>query len=212
MSILGKEEMKKELVEIGRRIAKEKLVVGSGGNISLRFGDYLYIKASGVFFDDATLDDYVCVDMKTGEVIEGNKKPSSEIFMHIECLKARDDINAVVHTHPNYSIAYASQDESLKPFTPDMVLLLGTEIPVIKFFLPGSMEFAREVARIIKSHNGVLIRNHGLVTVGKDLKEAFERTLLIEHSIKTIFISKFFGKLEFFDQNQIESIKNKYKK
>jgi len=54
--------------------------------------------------------------------------------MHIECLKARDDINAVVHTHPNYSIAYASQDEFLKPFTPDMILLLGTEIPVIKFF------------------------------------------------------------------------------
>jgi len=74
------------------------------------------------------------------------------------------------------------------------------------------MEFAREVARIIKNHNGVLVRNHGLVTVGTDLKEAFERTLLIEHSIKTIFISKFFGKLESFDQNQIESIRNKYKK
>lgn len=198
--------IKRELVQIGRRIAEEGLVVGPGGNISVRVGNKVYIKASGVSFEDALEDDYVTVDLNTGNVLEGSKKPSSEIWMHLECYKRRDDINAVIHTHPVYSIAYAFQNESLKLFTPDMVALLGAEIPVIEYVVPGGKEFANAVGDVIINHNGVLVKNHGLVTVGSNLKEALYRTLLIETSIKTIFIAKLFGKMRFFTKEQIEEI------
>ncbi len=200
------EKIKRELVKIGQRIARENLIIGPGGNISAKVGDRVYIKASGISFEDATEDDYIGVDLNSGEVIEGEKKPSSEIWMHLECYKVREDIKAVVHTHPIYSIAYAFQDEPLKLFTPDMVALLGGEIPVVEYVVPGSKEFAGVVGEIIKNHNGVLVKNHGLVTVGSNLKEALYRTLLIENSIKTIFVAKLFGKMRFFTKEQVEEI------
>lgn len=200
------ERIKMELVQIGRRIAEEGLVVGPGGNISVRVENTVYIKASGVSFEDASENDYIAVDLDTGDVLEGSKKPSSEIWMHLECYKRREDINAVIHTHPVYSIAYAFQDEPLKLFTPDMVALLGSEIPVIEYVVPGGKEFADAVGKVIVDHNGVLVKNHGLVTVGSNLREALYRTLLIETSIKTIFIAKLFGKMRFFTNEQIEEI------
>ncbi|ACK41727.1 MULTISPECIES: class II aldolase/adducin family protein [Dictyoglomus] len=200
------EKVKRELVKIGKRIAQENLIVGPGGNISAKVGNRVYIKASGISFEDATEDDYIGVDFNSGEVIEGDKKPSSEIWMHLECYKVREDVKAVVHTHPIYSIAYAFQDEPLKLFTPDMVALLGGEIPVVEYVVPGGKEFAGVVGGVIKNHNGVLVKNHGLVTVGSNLKEALYRTLLIENSIKTIFVAKLFGKMGFFTKEQIEEI------
>lgn len=201
-------ELKKELVRIGRRIAEEKLIVGPGGNISVRFGEIVYIKASGASFEDGEEEDYIPVDINTGNVLEGSKRPSSEIWMHIECYKRREDVKAVIHTHPVYSIAYAFQGEPLKLFTPDMVALLGSEIPVIEYVVPGSKDFAKAVGEVIKNHNGVLVKNHGLVTVGSNLKEALYRTLLIEASVKTIFVAKLFGKMRFFTKEQIDEIDN----
>lgn len=204
--------IKQELVKIGKKIAEEGLVVGSGGNISIRSKNYIFIKASGVAFEDATEEDYVIVDLISGDMLEGSKNPSSELFMHLECYRRREDINAVIHTHPIYSIAYAFQNEPLMSFTPDMVILLGSQIPVIDYMLPGSKEFAKTVGELISEYNGVLIKNHGLVTVGIDIKEAFYRTLLIERSIKILILSMLLGKYRLFGNEEIEEIMNSYKK
>ncbi|MCS7202309.1 MAG: class II aldolase/adducin family protein [Dictyoglomus sp.] len=216
MSLMDKNMAKRELVEIGRKIAEKGLVVGPGGNTSVRLQDLVYMKASGVSFEYAEEEDYIGVDLNTGEVIEGSKRPTSEIWLHLECYKVRKDIGAVVHTHPPFSIAYAFQNESLKPFTPDMVALIGSEIPVIEYVVPGGKDFAFAVGKVIKNHNGVLIKNHGLVTVGSNLKEAYYRTLLIEEGIKTIIFAKLLGNMVFFTREQIEEINNleaeKYRK
>jgi len=206
----------KELVEIGRKIAEKGLVVGPGGNISERLGDVVYMKASGICFESAKEEDYVGVDLNTGKVVDGRLRPTSEMWMHLECYKVREDVSAVIHTHPIFSIAYAFQGETLKPFTPDMVALLGSEIPVIEYVVPGGKEFASEVGKVIKNCNGVLVKNHGLVTVGSNLKEAYYRTLLIEDGIKMVIFAKLLGKMQFFTEEQIEEIDNleaeKYRK
>lgn len=206
----------KELVEIGRKIAEKGLVVGPGGNISERLGDVVYMKASGICFESAKEEDYVGVDLNTGKVVDGRLRPTSEMWMHLECYKVREDVSAVIHTHPVFSIAYAFQGETLKPFTPDMVALLGSEIPVIEYVVPGGKEFASEVGKVIKNCNGVLVKNHGLVTVGSNLKEAYYRTLLIEDGIKMVIFAKLLGKMQFFTEEQIEEIDNleaeKYRK
>ncbi|HOP95349.1 MAG TPA: class II aldolase/adducin family protein [Dictyoglomaceae bacterium] len=206
----------KELVEIGRKIAEKGLVVGPGGNISERLGDVVYMKASGICFESAKEEDYVGVDLNTGKVVDGRLRPTSEMWMHLECYKVREDVSAVIHTHPVFSIAYAFQGEPLKPFTPDMVALLGSEIPVIEYVVPGGKEFASEVGKVIKNCNGVLVKNHGLVTVGSNLKEAYYRTLLVEDGIKMVIFAKLLGKMQFFTEEQIEEIDNleaeKYRK
>ncbi|MGB4644474.1 MAG: class II aldolase/adducin family protein [Dictyoglomaceae bacterium] len=206
----------KELVEIGRKIAEKGLVVGPGGNISERLGDVVYMKASGICFESAKEEDYVGVDLNTGKVVDGRLRPTSEMWMHLECYKVREDVSAVIHTHPVFSIAYAFQGETLKPFTPDMVALLGSEIPVIEYVVPGGKEFASEVGKVIKNCNGVLVKNHGLVTVGSNLKEAYYRTLLVEDGIKMVIFAKLLGKMQFFTEEQIEEIDNleaeKYRK
>lgn len=204
--------LKQELIEIGKRIAKEGFVVGTSGNISVRFRNCVIIKASGVAFEDATEDDYILVDTFSGNILEGSKKPSSELFLHLECYIRREDINAVIHTHPVYSIAYAFQDEPLRSFTPDMVIFLGSQVPVIDYILPGSKIFARTVGELIEKYNGVLVKNHGLITVGANLKEAFYRTCLIEKSIKTLVLSRILGKHRFFTDKEIEEIMKSYKK
>jgi len=116
-------KLKRELIDIGKRIAMEKLVVGPGGNISARMGDRIYIKASGSSFEDATEEDYIGVEIESGKTVDSDKRPSSEIWMHLECYKKREDVKAVIHTHPVYSIAYAFQDESLR-FIPILYILL----------------------------------------------------------------------------------------
>jgi len=208
MNMMSKEEARRELVEIGKKIAEKGLVVGPGGNTSVKVGNLVYMKASGISFETAKEEDYIGVDINTGDVVDGNLKPTSEIWLHLECYRIRDDINAVVHTHPPLSIAYAFQGDPLRPFTPDMVALLGSDIPIIEYVVPGGKEFANSVKEIIKNHNGVLIKNHGLVTVGNNLREAYYRTLLIEDSIKTVIFAKLLGSMRFFTEQQIEEINN----
>jgi L-fuculose-phosphate aldolase len=208
MNMMSKEEARRELVEIGKKIAEKGLVVGPGGNTSVRVGNLVYMKASGISFETAKEEDYIGVDINTGDVVDGNLKPTSEIWLHLECYRIRDDINAVVHTHPPLSIAYAFQGDPLRPFTPDMVALIGSDIPIIEYVVPGGKEFANSVKEIIKNHNGVLIKNHGLVTVGNNLREAYYRTLLIEDSIKTVIFAKLLGSMRFFTKQQIEEINN----
>ncbi|MGB9858165.1 MAG: class II aldolase/adducin family protein [Dictyoglomaceae bacterium] len=208
MNLRSKEMVRKELVEIGKKIAEKGLVIGPGGNTSVRVGEIVYMKASGICFESASEEDYIGVDINTGEVVDGSLRPTSEKWLHLECYKVREDVFAVVHTHPPFSIAYAFQDEPLRPFTPDMVALLGSEIPVIEYVVPGGKDFALAVGNVIKNHNGVLVKNHGLVTVGSNLKEAYYRTLLVEDSIKTVIFAKLLGEMRFFTKEQIKEIDN----
>ncbi|PMQ01109.1 MAG: aldolase [Dictyoglomus sp. NZ13-RE01] len=208
MNLKSRDIARKELVEIGKKIAEKGLVVGPGGNTSVRIENVVYMKASGIAFESAKEEDYIGVELETAKVIDGSLKPTSEMWLHLECYKVRNDVFAVVHTHPPFSIAYAFQGEPLKPFTPDMVALIGSEIPVIEYVVPGSKEFAEKVGAIIKNHNGVLVKNHGLVTVGSNLTEAYYRTLLIEESIKAVIFAKLLGNMRFFTEEQIKEIDN----
>jgi len=200
-------EIRKQLVEIGKKIADKELVVGPGGNISARVGNIVYMKASGICFEEAKTSDYIGVDLKTGDIVCGSKKPTCEIAMHLGCYLERKDISAVIHTHPPIATAVGMQEITLSPFSPDLAALVG-DVPTIKYVVPGGIELAEEVKNVIKKHNAVLMCNHGLLTVGSNLMEAYYRTLLIEDACKTFVAAKSLGKMKFFTKNQSEQIKN----
>jgi len=197
-------EIRKQLVEIGKKIADKGLVVGPGGNISARVDNIVYMKASGICFEEAKTSDYIGVDLKTGDIVCGNKKPTCEIAMHLGCYLERKDISAVIHTHPPIATAVGMQEITLSPFSPDLAALVG-DVPTIKYVIPGGIELAKEVKNVIKKHNAVLMCNHGLLTIGSNLMEAYYRTLLIEDACKTFVAAKSLGKMKFFTKKEAES-------
>jgi L-fuculose-phosphate aldolase len=205
---MNRKKIKQELVGIGKKIAERMLVVGPGGNISARAGGLVCMKASGVTFEEAKETDYVGVNLKTGKLIDGKLRPTSEINMHLACYRVRSNINAVIHTHPTYATAYGMLGKTLHPFTPDFVAFVRSSIPAIRYIVPTGKELAEAVSCAVKKHNGVFMMNHGLLTVGFNLKEAYYRTLLIEESIKTIIGAKILGKMRFLTKHQINQINN----
>ncbi len=204
--------IKTELVDIGRRITSKDLVIGPGGNTSARLvvnnKNIIYLKASGKCFEDAKVNDYVGVDLKTENVVDGKLKPTCEINMHLICYHVRNDVHAVVHTHPTYATAYGMLEKSLKAFTPDFIAVVGLEVPVVKYTVPAGKELALGVSKHIKNNNAVFLMNHGLLTVGSNLKEAFYRTLIIEDAAKTYFVATMLGKFKLFTIQQAQQIDN----
>ena len=198
--------IRKELVDIGKKLEAKGYVIGPGGNTSAICGDVVYMKASGVCFEDAAPADYVGVSLKTGELVDGNKKPTCEKLFHLNCYKIRKDVGAVVHTHPTFSVSYAWLGETLEPFTPDFVAIIGSSVPVIKYTLPAGNTLADKVTDVIKTHNAVFLENHGVICVGKNLKEAYFRTLLVEDSVKTIIGGKILGAVKLFNDSEIKAL------
>ncbi len=202
------ESARRELLAFGRKIAERMLVVGPGGNTSARAGDAIVVKASGCAFEDCSEDDYIPIDMSTGEVIGSTKKPTCEIHMHLACYLKRPDVNAVVHTHPPVATGIASAGQSVPPIYPDLVALVGAEIPVLPYIVPGGKALAKAVAEVIGDHNAVLLGNHGLLTVGANLREAYFRNLLVEEAAKTWLAARAVGTPYILTPEQVEEVYN----
>lgn len=200
------ESAKRDLLVYGRKIAERLLVVGPGGNTSIRAQEAIVVKASGCAFEDCTEDDYIPIDPRTGEVIGSSRKPTCEIYMHIACLLKRPDANAVVHTHPPIATGVAMAGKALPPIYPDLIALVGAEIPVLPYIVPSGKALAEAVARVIADHNAVLLSNHGLLTVGANMREAYFRNLIVEEAAKTWLAARSFGEHYVLTPEQVDEV------
>ena len=203
----SEKKLKQELVRYGKKIIEKGLAVGPGGNISARKGNTIYLSPSGYSFDELNEDDYVGVNLKTGKITEGTLKPTCEVSMHLGCYLIRKDISAVIHTHPPLVIGLISAGAKIKPMFPDFVALVG-EVPVIDYVIPAGEKIRKAVTKVIKKYDAVLLKNHGLVTVGATLKEAFYRAEIIEEAARILIVSRIFGKPGFLNKREIKGIKN----
>lgn len=186
-------KMLKDLIAAGKKLSDQGIVVGPGGNLSIRTGKTIFIKKSGACMEDGTRDSYMEVDLNSRRIVCGKGKPSCETPLHIACYKARPEIKCVMHTHGSFSLGYSMQNKPLKPFFPDHVTVIGSDVPVLGFEYPSSEELADKVAKALKKYNAVILQNHGLLTIGENVDEAYYRTLIIEAIIKAAFVAKAFG-------------------
>jgi len=201
-------KIKKELSKYGKLIIEKGLAVGPGGNISARLGNTIYLSPSGFALDEVEEKDWVGINLNSGKIKEGKLRPTCEVSMHLGCYLVRKDIKAVIHTHSPFLIGLISAGGKLKPLFPDFVALLGKEIPVAKYVIPAGEEIRKAVTKVIKNYDTVLLKNHGAVTVGANLKEAFFRAQLLEETAKIIIAGKITGKLKFFTKKEIQGIDN----
>jgi len=120
----------------------------------------------------------------------------------------RDEIRAVIHTHPPITVGLISAGVKFKPLFPDYVALLGREVPVVGYVQPGGEAIRKAVVGKIKKCNTVLLKNHGAVCIGETLKEAYARSVLIEEVAKTVFVGKVAGNLKCLSLREVEEVEN----
>ena len=201
-----KDAARKDLVFYGRKIEQKNLVVGPGGNTSARAGTVMYIKSSGTSFEDAREEDYVGVDLATGNVVDGARKPSCEILMHMGCYAVRNDVAAVVHTHSPWAVAVASAGLALRPTFPDFIALLGAEVPRIGYVVPAGKTFADRVIEAARTHNVILLANHGVVALGANVREAYFRALGAEAAAQIFATSRLLGGIRELSAEEIHEV------
>lgn len=174
-------EAEKAIIDIGKRMYGRGFVASNDGNISIRTGeDTVWVTPSGVSKGFMTKSMLVKINRK-GEVLQGKRKPSSELKMHLRVYEENPEILAVTHAHPIVATSFAVAGTPLDaPILTEALLSLGT-IPVAEYALPGTKEVPDSIAPFVKGYNGVLLANHGALTWGKDIYEAFYRMESVEH-------------------------------
>lgn len=193
------ESEKKQVIEAAQEMERKGLVVGTAGNISLRLKaadgqELLAITPSGRYYDSLKVDDIVVVDF-AGQKVEGELKATIETVMHIEVHKARKKMNAVVHAHAPFCSAIAVAGMDIPPLIDEQVILIGGEIEVARYGLPGTPELAKNVVEALGPRNAVLLANHGVLSVGRDMREALTFCELAEELAKIYVSSLSMGRI-----------------
>lgn len=180
-------ETRNELCKYAKKIVDSGLVVGPGGNISARAGDKMYLSPSGFALEEIEPEQWIEVDIPTGDITDIGLRPSSEVLMHLYGYRSKPDIGAMVHTHPSHCIAFTLVERELPVMFPDQAALVG-RTAYIPYIIPTTDLLADAVAEKVTTASSILLGNHGLVTTGRNLREAYYRTQVVEESAK-IFLS-----------------------
>jgi len=197
--------LRADIVEIGRRLWMRGFVASNDGNISVRLGpDRLLMTPASVSKGFMTPDMMVVTDLE-GRLIEGapGRKPSSEALMHLVAYRERPDINAVVHAHPPLSTGFAVAGIPLdRAVLAEVVTTLGS-IPIAEYGTPSTREMADTVAPLIKAHDGVLLANHGALTIGRDLYSAYYKMETIEHFAQISLVARQLGREHLLSREEV---------
>jgi len=167
-----------EIVVFGKKMLEKGLVTGTGGNLSVRSGRRVVLSPSGVEYETMKPEDVAVVDLE-GRLLEGGMKPTSEMSLHLALYHARPDITAVVHTHSPYACVLACLGREIPPFH-YLVALVGRKIPVAPYACFGTPELARSTVEVMGEGKAALLANHGIVSVGGSLIEAFRVAETVE--------------------------------
>ena len=186
-------QARRDLVEIGKRIWQRGYVAANDGNLSVRTaGDRIVITPTGRSKGFLRPDELVVVDMK-GRKLSGTLEPTSELPMHIFAYASRSDIAAVVHAHPPRATGFAVAGVALAQCVlPEVILTLG-RIPLTEYATPSTSEVPASIGDFIGQYNAILLRNHGVLTFGATIEEAYFRMETVEHFAEITLAAKTLG-------------------
>ncbi len=189
-----------EVWQAAQDLERMGLVSYASGNVSLRLpsdGDRMLLAITPTQVPYARLrpEDIVVIDSE-GEPIEGELLPSSETPMHVGIYHARPDVRAVIHTHSVYASVCAVSGRDIPPIIDEMVFFVGGPVKLAEYGFPGTEELAQNVAAALGPRNAALIRNHGVLGVGKDLGKALEVCALVERVAHVFVFASLLGRVE----------------
>jgi L-fuculose-phosphate aldolase len=177
------------IVDICHRVYDKGFVSAYDGNISaITENKSILITRSGICKGDVKESDIIEINF-AGEIINGRGKISTEYKIHLYAYSRRPDVNAVVHCHPTYATAFASTGQGLtKPVFPEVILTLG-KVPLCGYATPSTDDLPLSMEPYIEHTWALLFQNHGAVTFGKTLKDAYYKMEKLEHAAKTLFVA-----------------------
>ncbi len=184
--------LKREMVEVCRALYQRQLLAAQDGNLSVRDGDNLLTTPSGINKGFMREEDILTVD-RSGQVLSGAGKPTTELLLHLEVYQVRPDAGAVIHAHPPIATAFTIAGISLaEGILPEVVLSLGA-IPTAPYATTGTPEMAAAVRDLLPYYDAILLEQHGALTVGKNLWEAYNRMEKVEHAAWTVWLARQLG-------------------
>ena len=205
------EQEREAIVIFGRKLITSQLTTGSGGNLSVinREANLIAIKPSGVDYFEMQPEDVVVMTPE-GRIVEGDKKPSSEVNFHLGLLQSRPEINAVVHTHSVYATTIACLNWEL-PAVHYLVGYSGNKVPLAPYATFGTQALADHIAAAIGDYNACLMANHGLVTVGPNLATAFAAAEEIELVARIYYQARCIGTPVILSDEEMAVVGEKFK-
>jgi L-fuculose-phosphate aldolase len=186
--------LRAEIVEVGRRMYARGYTASNDGNISVRLDAARLLMTPKSVCKGFMTPDMMCITDLDGRKLQGDRDPSSETLMHLEVYRQRPDVNAVVHAHPPTATGFAVAGIPLDRAVLAEVLTTLGSIPIADYATPSTSELPEAVRKYIKAHDGMLLANHGALTVGTDLFGAYYKMETIEHFAKISLVARTLGR------------------
>lgn len=205
------EQMKEELLKLHLELPRNELVVWTGGNISARDPQtgLVVIKASGIRYEELRREHMVVVNMEANRV-EGDFKPSSDVFSHLYIYRHRSDVGGVVHTHSRFATAFAALGREIPCVLTGMGDEFGGPIPCGGFALIGDEAIGKIVVESIGRSPAVLLKNHGVFTIGKNPTAAVKAAVMTEDAAATVWMAMQIGTPEAIPQEMVDHLHRRY--
>lgn len=204
-------DYKKMVVDACKEMIGEELVKGTWGNVSIRESNRIFITPSGYSYEKMTEQDISVIDFE-GNILEGERNPSSEWKMHVAIYKARGDVEVILHTHPIFSSIASVCLNSVPSLIEDSAMICGPEIKVAEYADPGSWKLANNAAEALGDNGAVILRNHGLVNVGKRFSESLIGAKVAEKNVQVYIEALKIGKeISFIPKDKLPLLRKVYR-
>ena len=186
-------QLRADIVEVGRRLYARGYTASNDGNISLRLDGARLLMTPTSVWKGFMSPDMMCITDLDGKKIAGDRNPSSEMKMHLEVYRQRPEVQAVVHAHPPIATGFAVAGIPLdRAVLAEVVTTLGS-VPIAEYATPSTAELPESVRKYVKAHDGILLANHGALTMGADVFAAYYKMETIEHFAKISLVARMLG-------------------
>ncbi len=199
-------KVKQEICDIGDRLYKKGLAAANDGNISYRTGENEVVCTPTLITKGFMKPDDLCVVDMEGKQISGSRKRTSEIQLHLAIMKARPEMKAVVHCHPPHATAFGIAREPIPQCVLSEVEVLLGDVPITKYAIPGSQEFADSVLPFVHKANVIILANHGTVSFDDSVEKAYWSTEILDTYCRILMLARGLGRVTYFTEPEVEAL------
>ena len=198
------EAEKREIIKAGLALKEYKLISLSGGNVSMRMPrNHILVTPSGMAYDGMVEDDVIVMDLDEN-IIEGERRPSVDSIALVHIYKHMDRVNAIIHTHQVYATAIGMLFDVVPKAVTTLANACAGVVKVAPFSSAASLQMGIEAVEHLGDANAVILKNHGVITVGSSLKQALYAAVYMEDAVKTYFVAKAAGNPEILTDEQYQ--------
>jgi L-fuculose-phosphate aldolase len=199
-------ELKQAICDIGDRIYKRGFAAANDGNITVRLNEREVLCTPTMCCKGFLTPDDICVVDMDGNQLSGRKKRSSEALLHLEIMKARPDVQSVVHCHPPHATAFAIAREPIpQAVLPEVEVFLG-EVPIAPYETPGCKQFAETILPFVHKSNVIILANHGTVSYGESVERAYWWTEILDAYCRILILARQLGPIHYLSPQKTQEL------